>query len=62
VTSNIDTDSLLFNWAWLIVVLLFLDWLLNIPFIVWKLIVWMKTPGIIDVKLMVQQKKGEIKA
>jgi hypothetical protein len=55
VYDTLKLDNPNFNLVCIIIVVMFLDWFINFPFIVWKLFVWYSSPGIIDVKLMEQQ-------
>lgn len=61
ITMEMDFNSSLVNLPWIILVMLTLNFLINFSFIVWKLIVWIKKPGIVDMKLFIQQKGPSIR-
>lgn len=56
-TKNKDTSSA-FNSAypWLMFVILFVNILVNGSYIIWKTLLWLKKPGIINMRMFVEQK------
>lgn len=54
--NDTNLEDHILNLAFMMLVLLILDWLINFPYIAWSLILWLKRPGIVDIRLYVQQK------
>ena len=54
--NDTNLEDHILNLAFMMLVLLILNWLINFPYIAWSLILWLKRPGIVDIRLYVQQK------
>lgn len=44
-----------------ILALLIADWLVNVPYILWKHVAWMKKPGVVDMKLYLEKSGSAVK-
>ena len=49
-------DSEVMFLPWIVIALLIIDFCINFPFVAWKLVLWVKKRGIIDMRLFVEQK------
>ena len=56
ITPDIAYDSPLLNLVWVVVCILVLDLAVNVPFIIWKLVLWVKKEGVIDLRLFLEHK------
>ena len=57
INSETELDSPFFNLAWIFVVLLIINWIMNFSWIIWKTIKSYRKPGLIDVKLVIDLKE-----
>jgi Sec-independent protein secretion pathway component TatC len=56
INTNTDPDSFIMNLVWIILLLLLIGFIINFPFIVWQLILWIKQKGVIDHKMYLNHK------
>lgn len=56
-----EPDSPIMMITWVILIVLILSFLINFPFILWKTYLWIRTNGIIDMKMLLEQKIGTMK-
>lgn len=56
ITSTVDPDSPATNIVWVILTIILLGFLINFPFVIRRLALWVKREGLIDMKLFLKEK------